>query len=38
LKVGEEIVTGNYSAISRSLEDGKKISKSSAADAEKSKS
>jgi len=38
LKEGEEIVTGNYSAISRSLEDGKKISKSSAADAEKSKS
>lgn len=38
LKEGDEIVTGNYSAISRSLDDGKKISKSSGADSEKPKS
>jgi HlyD family secretion protein len=38
LTEGEEIVTGNYSAISRSLDDGKKISKGSAADSEKPKS
>ena len=33
-----EVVTGNYNAISRSLDDGKKISKSSGTDSEKSKS
>ena len=38
LKEGDEIVIGNYSAISRSLDDGKKISKSSGADSEKPKS
>ena len=38
LKEGEEIVTGNYSAISRGLDDGKKISKGSGADFEKPKS
>jgi len=38
LKEGEEIVIGNYSAISRSLDDGKKISKSSGTDSEKPKS
>jgi HlyD family secretion protein len=38
LKEGEEIVTGNYSAISHSLDDGKKIVKSSGADSEKPKS
>ncbi|MEJ0091873.1 MAG: efflux RND transporter periplasmic adaptor subunit [Limisphaerales bacterium] len=38
LKEGDEIVTGNYSAISRSLEDGKKVTKGSAMDFEKPKS
>jgi HlyD family secretion protein len=38
LKEGDEVVTGNYNAISRSLDDGKKISKSSGTDSEKSKS
>ena len=37
LTEGEEIVTGNYSAISRTLEDGKKIIKGSAADFSKPK-
>ena len=40
LKEGDEVVTGNYSAISRSLDDGKKISKGtgSATGSEKPKS
>ncbi len=38
LKEGDEIVIGNYSAISRSLDDGKKIIKGAANDSEKPKS
>ena len=38
LKEGDEIVTGNYSAISRNLDDGKKIIKGAANDSEKPKS
>jgi HlyD family secretion protein len=38
LKEGDEVVTGNYSAISRSLDDGKKVTKKSGADSEKPKS
>ncbi len=38
LKEGDEVVTGNYSAISRVLEDGKKVTKGSAVDFEKPKS
>jgi HlyD family secretion protein len=38
LKEGDEIVIGNYSAISRNLDDGKKIIKGSAVDSEKPKS
>jgi hypothetical protein len=37
LTEGQVIVTGNYSAISRSLDDGKKISKGIATDSEKPK-
>jgi HlyD family secretion protein len=38
LKEGDEIIIGNYSAISRSLDDGKKIIKGAANDSEKPKS
>jgi HlyD family secretion protein len=38
LKEGDEVVIGNYSAISRSLDDGKKISKGSSDDSGKPKS
>jgi HlyD family secretion protein len=38
LKEGDEVVTGNYSAISHGLDDGKKITKGTGTDSEKSKS
>jgi HlyD family secretion protein len=38
LNEGDEVVTGNYSAISRSLDDGKKISKGTGTGTEKPKS